>query len=225
MTALPPKGFVGAGTVLRAERNRHPAFSTAAYSMVLAAPRYQRGLHYQQVVEHALSAWANQRSEWFPKDAYPDNRIKRSAVTVEFGPWFRFTSTNQPSVWRWCQPDVLIVSESAAVVLEIKLTLEPRAWWQLAHLYRPVVSMALERFAYGGIICKSADLQEVSARINGVLMLDRPSSPAGWLDALARGGADTNWKIRGATPVLQWKRPSIDSATSESAARINGTDP
>lgn len=62
-----------------------------------------------------------------------DARIKAS---LHVGPWLRFDT-----VWgrKHCQPDALIETEDAIYIIEIKLSSTLDAWWQLVHLYGPVV--------------------------------------------------------------------------------------
>jgi hypothetical protein len=54
------------------------------------------------------------------------------------GPWLRFYSNGKP---RWCQPDALLIDVLAGriVVIEVKYQHTPDAWWQLYHLYVPVL--------------------------------------------------------------------------------------
>ena len=71
--------------------------------------------------------------------------------------WFRF----QPLAGkvRWCQPDAYHVTEDGHVtVIEIKTRFTSDAWWQLRHLYEPVVRAALKPKSITGIVvCKSYD--------------------------------------------------------------------
>lgn len=57
------------------------------------------------------------------------------------GPWFRFESNGGDRV-RWCQPDGLIfdIVEKVIYVVEVKLKHTTDAWWQLRHLYLPVLA-------------------------------------------------------------------------------------
>ncbi len=204
MSALPPRGFVSAGEVLRAEYAARPAFHHDTGPSLLttsAVARYERGLRYQRQVESALGAWADSTE---------------TVTRVELGPWFRFTSAAAPSVWRWCQPDVLVTSSAGALtVLEVKLTLEARAWWQVVELYAPVVAKALSATVCGGIIAKSVDLLATNQRINGALVftLDRPHY---WLSTVTSGEAAAALK---ALPVLQWKRPSASAFSTAANQR------
>lgn len=52
------------------------------------------------------------------------------------GPWFIFEEGDSE---RWCQPDGLLFLADKIVLVEIKLAHCALAWWQLEHLYLPVV--------------------------------------------------------------------------------------
>lgn len=59
------------------------------------------------------------------------------------GPWFIFKEFGQEKQ-RWCQPDGLLFDVRARRIylLEFKLAHTSDAWWQLNHLYLPVVAKA-----------------------------------------------------------------------------------
>lgn len=70
--------------------------------------------------------------------------------------WFRYANfINAP---RFCQVDGLIRLNNLLIVCEIKVNFSSDAWWQLRHLYEPVVKLALapERLALM-VVCKSFD--------------------------------------------------------------------
>jgi len=56
------------------------------------------------------------------------------------GPWFIFQANGHPER-RWCQPDAMIVNIRTGLItlVEIKLRHTSLAWWQLRHLYTPVI--------------------------------------------------------------------------------------
>jgi len=58
-------------------------------------------------------------------------------------PWFRFRTLADPRP-RWCQPDGLHFDfeRGRIVIVEVKLQHTIDAWWQLEHLYLPVVQFA-----------------------------------------------------------------------------------
>lgn len=53
-------------------------------------------------------------------------------------PWLRFLSGGR---WRWCQPDGLIfdLDNGRIIVVEVKYSHTSDAWWQVKHLYLPVL--------------------------------------------------------------------------------------
>lgn len=53
-------------------------------------------------------------------------------------PWLRFFADGK---WRWCQPDGVLFVPGAGriVIVEIKYQHTPDAWWQVRHLYQPVL--------------------------------------------------------------------------------------
>lgn len=55
-------------------------------------------------------------------------------------PWLKFGTTISSS--RYCQPDLLLFRNHQLFTFEIKLTHTIDAYWQLVHLYRPVLRMA-----------------------------------------------------------------------------------
>jgi hypothetical protein len=54
--------------------------------------------------------------------------------------WFYFLSEDEPRP-RWCQPDGLLIlpKEGRIVIVEVKYQHTADAWWQLKHLYFPVI--------------------------------------------------------------------------------------
>lgn len=53
-------------------------------------------------------------------------------------PWLRFLSDGR---WRWCQPDALLFKplEGKITIIECKYQHTSDAWWQVRHLYQPVL--------------------------------------------------------------------------------------
>lgn len=77
-------------------------------------------------------------------DAYPDLYLP--------APWFRYkTSGSLKSLW--CQPDGLLLNtrEGLITIVEVKLQHTSRAWWQVRHLYEPVVAAC-----FGSVWCIAA---------------------------------------------------------------------
>jgi hypothetical protein len=56
-------------------------------------------------------------------------------------PWFKFQELGSQKV-RWCQPDGLLFLPlmSRIVIVEAKLKHTSDAWWQVRHLYLPVIA-------------------------------------------------------------------------------------
>lgn len=56
-------------------------------------------------------------------------------------PWFRFIASGSPKP-RWCQPDGLLfdIPHGIIYLVEVKLKHTADAWWQVRHLYEPVVA-------------------------------------------------------------------------------------
>lgn len=63
--------------------------------------------------------------------------------------WIRFRADGKERI-RWCQPDNIIVDEGEHVltIVEVKYQHTDAAWWQLFHLYRPVVSRLFHGLGY-----------------------------------------------------------------------------
>lgn len=53
-------------------------------------------------------------------------------------PWLNFYTLGSP---RWCQPDGMLIRpiEGRITVVEVKYQHTSDAWWQLVHIYRPVL--------------------------------------------------------------------------------------
>jgi len=73
--------------------------------------------------------------------------LGKPLLEPRFGPWLEFTDK---SGRRWCQPDVLVIDRQAktCLVAEVKYQHTPDAWWQLKHLYEPVLAVALPGFNF-----------------------------------------------------------------------------
>ena len=56
-------------------------------------------------------------------------------------PWVKFFSAG--SCWRWCQPDGLVIDprKGRITIVEVKYQHTPDAWWQVKHLYLPVLQL------------------------------------------------------------------------------------
>lgn len=86
--------------------------------------RYAVGIRYERKVHEHLA----QLSLGLPNLEYLQ------------GPWVEFWDQRGH---RYCQPDALLVDrvQKAIVIYEVKYQHTADAWWQLVHLYRPVISV------------------------------------------------------------------------------------
>lgn len=66
-------------------------------------------------------------------------------------PWFHFLADGKE---RWCQVDGFVELDAEVLVFEIKLSHTANAWWQLQHLYIPV----LRKFLGTGKVFRPVEL-------------------------------------------------------------------
>lgn len=113
-----PNNFTPAGVVAEAELATSTPFSTGNGKRVKGARG--AGLAYERKAHGYLS------------ERYPYLYIP--------GPWLRFRNP-QSYEWRYCQPDgfILDLQKLHLTLIEIKLKHTQFAWWQLLHLYAPVL--------------------------------------------------------------------------------------
>jgi len=90
-----------------------------------AKGKYAVGVRYERQVHEYLALLA----------------LSRTFDYIE-SPWIEYEDENGK---RWCQPDALMVSDNAVAIVEVKYQHIADAWWQLVHLYRPVVSVLYPR--------------------------------------------------------------------------------
>lgn len=115
----PPKAFRGPrGDVTSVRFADSPPFGNGPRKMTAAQ---KNGKRYERKVLSALaSLWAGNKACKFlsaPWVEYHDNR-------------------NEP---RFCQPDAILIEEWKVFIFEVKLSHTISAFWQLKHLYRPVI--------------------------------------------------------------------------------------
>lgn len=69
------------------------------------------------------------------------------------GPWLYFYDNGKP---RWCQPDALLIDVETGkiVVIEVKYQHTPDAWWQLYHLYLPVLRVIFPQSMWSLSVCE-----------------------------------------------------------------------
>jgi len=124
MRFLPPRKFRSAEQVEWAEFADEPSFVNTGKK-----PRGRRaeGLRYEGKAQNYLS-----------------ERLGQGYLR---SPWLRFMERGADRP-RWCQPDGLYIDFELGklVIVEVKLQHTLDAWWQLEHLYIPVIRRA---FAQG----------------------------------------------------------------------------
>lgn len=119
-----PASFQPAGRVLSASLSLPPALRKRKYT-----GRRLQGVRYERRVHEYLAS------------LYGDGYVA--------SPWLKFFAEGR---WRWCQPDGLVLAPATGriTVVEVKYQHTSDAWWQLRHLYLPVLAQifppALWRF-------------------------------------------------------------------------------
>lgn len=123
-----PQAFRPAGNVLAAEFCSPPALRKKRYTgRRLAGIRYEKKVH-----EYLLS---------FYGDRYLPS------------PWLKFFAEGK---WRWCQPDGLLLDliRGKIVIVEVKYQHTSDAWWQVQHLYLPVLQKIFPEKLWGFEFCE-----------------------------------------------------------------------
>ena len=117
MAASPaPQGFKPAGEVLAASFATPPAIRKRRYTGARLA-----GVRYERKVQEYLQTF------------YGDRYIA--------SPWLRFFPREEGARWRWCQPDGILIdlAKGRITIVEVKYQHTSDAWWQVRHLYLPVL--------------------------------------------------------------------------------------
>lgn len=83
--------------------------------------KYLVGIRYERQVQEYLALLA----------------LSRNFEYIE-SPWIEYEDANGK---RWCQPDGLLVDARAVCIVEVKYQHTVDAWWQLVHLYQPVIKL------------------------------------------------------------------------------------
>jgi len=135
LSPAPPRGFSPAGQVDWAVLTKDPWEGSRAGRMSVAQ---KRGLRFQAEVSRKLSG------------------LLGSDVDVQIQPWFAFTSRGSIRR-RFCSPDLLCTSSRQTLIIEVKYSLCSEAYWQLVHLYRPVVETWIGRPASLAVIARLVD--------------------------------------------------------------------
>ena len=113
-----PEAFRPAGRVLSASFATPPALRKKRYT-----GRRLEGVRYEKKVQDHLSAF------------YGDRYIP--------SPWLRFFPAGEQARWRWCQPDGILLDllRGRITIIEVKYQHTSDAWWQVKHLYLPVLQV------------------------------------------------------------------------------------
>jgi len=69
--------------------------------------------------------------------------------------WFKFEDNSGD--FRWCQLDGILHTTFGTVIFEVKYTFTSDAWWQIRHLYEPIVKKIYGRPIAAAIVCKNFD--------------------------------------------------------------------
>lgn len=111
-----PSGFRPAGLVLSASFATPPAIRKKRYTGARLA-----GVLYEKKVQDHLQS------------LYGDRYVP--------SPWLRFFPREEAARWRWCQPDAILLDVVAGriTIVEVKYQFTSDAWWQVKHLYYPVL--------------------------------------------------------------------------------------
>jgi len=131
----PPPYFTPATGVIRASFSQLDHFAgKTPLSRKKALQSFQSGLRYERKVKQYLTGF------------FPD---------IILGPWLLFDCG---SGRRYCQPDALLLGDRGVAILEVKLRHMPEAYWQLRHLYEPVVRVIYPKLPVCVVeICRSYD--------------------------------------------------------------------
>ena len=125
----PPKRFLAALGVRSARfLPEQPAFIRRGRSV----GRYAAGIRYELGVHQVLELRA----------------LGRKEISLRLGQWIEFIDRSGK---RWCQVDALWVDIESrrCLVCEVKYQHTSDAWWQLKHLYVPVLQRVMPGYTFG----------------------------------------------------------------------------
>lgn len=124
----PPPNFNPAQYIVHAEFTYPPAFKRRRYT-----GRRLQGIRYEKAVHEYLAL------------RYGDLYVA--------SPWIKFFADGK---WRWCQPDGLLFRphDGRLIIIEVKYQHTPDAWWQVRHLYQPVLEFMLPRKLWTYEVCE-----------------------------------------------------------------------
>lgn len=123
-----PNNFTPAIGVLHAEFSTAPALRKKRYT-----GRRLQGIRYECAVhEHLLFRYG---ARYLPS------------------PWLKFFADGR---WRWCQPDGLLFDfvRGRITIVEVKYQHTSDAWWQVRHLYQPVLEHMLPNILWTYEVCE-----------------------------------------------------------------------
>ncbi len=89
-----------------------------------------------------------------------ERELAKALPVARHGQWFQFIDQNGHG---WCQPDLLLEFAGCVVILEAKYTWTEAGHGQVEYLYKPIVSRAFGKPAFGLVVCRSltSDMPEV----------------------------------------------------------------
>lgn len=124
----PPPNFYPARQIVHAEFTDAPALKRHRYT-----GRRLQGVLYERAVHEYLAF------------RYGDFYLA--------SPWLKFFAEGK---WRWCQPDGLLFvpEQGRLVVVECKYQHTTDAWWQVRHLYQPVLEHIFPRDLWTYEVCE-----------------------------------------------------------------------
>lgn len=81
-------------------------------------------------------------------------------------PWLRFQERGN-SRWRWCQPDglVFVPAEGRIILVECKYQHTSDAWWQVRHLYGPILQYLFPASLWRLEVCEVVKWYDPAVRI------------------------------------------------------------
>lgn len=127
---LPPKPekFTPARDILTAAFSLPPELKKRRYT-----GRRLQGIRYERAVHEHLQ-W--RYGQWYLAS-----------------PWIKFFADGR---WRWCQPDGLLFQPELGkiTIVEIKYQHTIDAWWQIRHLYQPVLEFMMPPALWKYEVCE-----------------------------------------------------------------------
>lgn len=129
----PPKKFIPAGFVVWAQFfPGEPSFKKRTQK---ARGSQAEGIRYETKAQEYLAKSVPEGWELIPS------------------PWLVFKSGSADSRDRFCQPDSLLVNveKKHVRIVEVKLQHTSYAWWQVRHLYEPVLKRIYTNYSFSAV--------------------------------------------------------------------------